>query len=128
MQEQERNQIEREENSESGISMRAYFAACGHNWYWFVLSLLACVALAMVFAKSRTQRYNSYAYILIKTDKKSGVSGEMQLFSDLGLGNKADAVENEIYVIKSTNRPGCQPAWTCMPVLQQADVALCEYI
>ena len=103
MQEQERNQIEREENSESGISMRAYFAACGHNWYWFVLSLLACVALAMVFAKSRTQRYNSYAYILIKTDKKSGVSGEMQLFSDLGLGNKADAVENEIYVIKSTN-------------------------
>ena len=103
MQEQERNQIEREENAESAVSMRDFFAACGQNWYWFVLSLFACVSLALVFAKSQTQRYSSSAYILIKTDKKSGVSGEMQLFSDLGLGNKANAVENEIYVIKSTN-------------------------
>lgn len=104
MQDQEKNQLERDENVESGISLRAYFAACGHNWYWFVLSLIACTTIAFVYAQSQTKHYRSYAYIKIKSDdKKNGSNGAgASLFADLGLGNKADAVENEIYVLKST--------------------------
>lgn len=106
MQDQEKNQLEREENVESGISLRAYFAACGHNWYWFVLSLIACSAIAFVYATSQTHRYSASAYIKIKSDDKKGGNSASalggSLFSDLGLGNKADAVENEIYVLKST--------------------------
>lgn len=105
MQDQEKNQLEREENVESGISLRAYFAACGHNWYWFLLSLIACTTIAFVYAQSQTKHYRSYAYIKIKSDdKKNGSNGGAgaSLFADLGLGNKADAVENEIYVLKST--------------------------
>ena len=103
MQEQEEKiQIERDNQEESGVNMRAFFAACRKNWYWFVLSLIAFTALSVVVAKSLTQQYSATAYILIKSDKNSGVSGEMQLFADLGLGNKADDVFNEMYVIKST--------------------------
>lgn len=102
MQEQERNIIEREELQDEGVSMRMVFSACLKNWYWFVLSLVAFTALSVVVAKSLREQYSSYAYILIKSDKDSGISGEMQLFSDLGLGNKANDVDNEVYVIKST--------------------------
>lgn len=90
------------ENVESGIPIRAYFSACINYWYWFVLSLIACCSLAFVVVKSLTQQYSAHAYILIKSDDQTGISGELQLFSDIGLGNKADVVENEIYVIKST--------------------------
>ena len=100
MQEQEKTQIEREEGAEQGIPMRAYFAACWHNWYWFVLSLVACASLALVYAKSQTQRYSASAYILIKTDKKSGVSGESCFLKNFGVWNITKAGENEIKVKK----------------------------
>lgn len=129
MQEQEKTQIEREEGAEKGIPMRAYFAACWHNWYWFVLSLVACASLALVYAKSQTQRYSASAYILIKTDKKSGVSGESFVFKDLGLGNRANAVENEIYVIKSSGlldnvvkTLGLDCQYYCKPLLRLVNV------
>lgn len=130
MQDQEKNQLEREENVESGISLRAYFAACGHNWYWFVLSLVACTTLAFVYAQSQTKHYRSYAYIKINSDdKKSGNGAGASLFADLGLGNKADAVENEIYVLKSTilldqvvERLGLSSQYYTKPLLRKINI------
>ena len=103
MQDQERSQFEKLENTESGISIRAFFSACLRNWYWFVISVVACTTVAFIFTQSQTQQFRSSAYILIGTDDKNGgMSGEMRIFSDIGLGNRVDAVENEIYVITST--------------------------
>ena len=86
----------------SGVSLRTFFSACCHNWYWFVASLIVCCAVAMVYGYSRTKEYRGFAYILIKSDEKSGTATDMRIFSDLGIGNAASATDNEVYVIKST--------------------------
>ena len=103
MQDQLDRVFDKLENTESGISIRAFFSACLRNWYWFVISVVACTTVAFIFTQSQTQQFRSSAYILIGTDDKNGgMSGEMRIFSDIGLGNRVDAVENEIYVITST--------------------------
>ena len=102
MQEFENNHVESKE-VENEISMREYFAACGSSWVWFVVSFLVCVAAAFFFAKSRTKTYSSTAYILIKSSEDSGASSAAAMFSDMGfMSNNSSAVENEIYVIKSS--------------------------
>ena len=102
MQEFENNQVENKEVS-SEIPMREYFAACWSNWKWFVVSFLICATLAALFAKSRTKEYSSSAYVLIKSSEGAGNTMSTAMFTDLGLiGDNSSAVENEIYVMKST--------------------------
>ena len=102
MQEFENNQVENKEVS-SEIPMREYFAACWSNWKWFVVSFLICATLAVLFAKSRTKEYSSSAYVLIKSSEGAGNTMSTAMFTDLGLiGDNSSAVENEIYVMKST--------------------------
>jgi tyrosine-protein kinase Etk/Wzc len=105
MQNQEINkqQEDKEKEASGGISIREYFSVCLRNWYWFVISIVACTAIAYIYAISQPQKFESRAYILIKSDKKSGGSSESNMFSDLGIGNRVDAAENEIYTIMSTS-------------------------
>lgn len=102
MQDFEHNQVENKEVSNE-ISMREYFSACGSYWLWFVISFVLCVAVAIIFAKSRTQEYSSTAYILIKSSEDAGGNTAAAMFADMGfMSNNSSAVENEIYVVKST--------------------------
>ncbi|MEG2599532.1 MAG: Wzz/FepE/Etk N-terminal domain-containing protein, partial [Muribaculaceae bacterium] len=102
MQNQDTNLVEKEEVN-TGISMRDFFEACFHYWYWFVLSIIVCAGLAFFFAKSQTQKYKVTGLVLIKSDDKNGKIPDNALFSDLGLGNPGQAVENEMYVLQSTS-------------------------
>ena len=103
MQELENNQVENREVSNE-ISMREYFSACGAYWKWFVLSFVVCAAIAVLFAKSRTQEFSSSAYVLIKSSDGAGSNNMASaMFADMGImGDNSTAVENEIYVMKST--------------------------
>ena len=103
MQEFDNNQVENREVAGSEISMREYFAACWSNWKWFALSFIVCTVLAVLFAKSRTCEYSSSAYVLIKSSEGAGSNMATAMFTDLGfMGDNSSAVENEIYVMKST--------------------------
>ena len=102
MQELEQNQVENKEVTNE-ISMREYFSACASYWVWFVVSFVICVAVAVLFAKSRTPQYSSSAYILIKSSEGAGGNSAAAMFTDMGfMSNNSSAVENEIYVVKST--------------------------
>lgn len=101
MQEIENNQVESKEAG-SEISLREYFSACVSNWIWFALSFVLCAAVALIYAKSQTQKYSATAYILIKSSVESGNNANM-MFADLGfMPQSASAVENEIYVVRSS--------------------------
>lgn len=102
MQEFDNNQSENR-GVENEISMREYFSECVRHWKWFVLSFVICASLAVLYAKSKTQTYSSTAYVLIKSSDGAGGNSATAVFSDLGFNtNNWYAVENEIYVFKST--------------------------
>ena len=46
------------ETSDSGFQIRAYLMACAHNWYWFVMSIIACACLAFLSSKSQPKLYS----------------------------------------------------------------------
>ena len=103
MQEFENSQVESGEVGNE-ISMREFFSACLKHWVWFAVSIVVCAALALLYAKSKMQSYSSTAYILIKSSDGAGGNSAAAVFSDLGFTspNNWYAVENEIYVLKST--------------------------
>ena len=105
MQDFERDQIEKDENADSGIPLRAFFEACLGYWYWFVISIVGMTLIAFVFTQSQTQTFLSNATVVINIEDKNGggsIASELSMFSDLGFNTGADNVENEMYVMKST--------------------------
>lgn len=72
------------------------------KWWWFILSVLAFLALAIYFIKSSTPVYSIKSTALIKDTKKTP-SAEMGMLSELGgFGSMGtNSIENEIEVLKS---------------------------
>lgn len=72
------------------------------KWWWFILSVLLCVAYGYYILKKSPEIYNVQSTILIK-DARKAPSVEMGALSQLGgFGNSgANSVENEIEILKS---------------------------
>lgn len=95
--------IEQEEGKEvSRVSIISYLRECGHNWIWFLLSVIVCCSIAVLYVKSRTQLYSTYAYVLIKSDIQPGTNSANSIFSELGVNSNSSILENEIFVFKSS--------------------------
>ena len=72
------------------------------RWPWFVLSVLFLVTIAFAYLRYSNPVYSIDASILIKDNKKSGISPDLAAFADLGiLGGSANNPENEIEILKS---------------------------
>ena len=72
------------------------------KWYWFVLSVLLCMLIAIYYIKKSVSVYNIQTSILIK-DSKKAPSSEMGALAQLGGfgGSGANSIENEIEILKS---------------------------
>lgn len=69
-------------------------------WYWFVLSVFCFIALAYLYNRYATPKYEINSKIQILEEK--GSSPEMAVFKDLDfLGGKQNEVEDEIEVLNS---------------------------
>lgn len=69
-------------------------------WYWFLLSVFSFVALAYLYNRYATPKYEVSSKIQILEEK--GASPEMSVFKDLDfLGGKQSEVEDEIEVLNS---------------------------
>jgi len=89
-------------DSDETINIRAEIEKYLIHWKWFVLGGILVLTLAFLYLRYATPQYNVSAVILIKDDKKSGVSAELAAFEDLGvLGGSSQNIDNEIEIIKS---------------------------
>lgn len=72
------------------------------KWWWFVLSVLAFLVLAIFYIKTSTPVYSVQSTVLIK-DTKKAPSSEMGMLSELGgFGSMGtNSIENEMEVLKS---------------------------
>ncbi|TXF77550.1 GumC family protein [Chryseobacterium sp.] len=72
------------------------------KWWWFILSVIALLALAVFYIKITTPVYTVKATALIKDTKKTP-SADMGMLSELGgFGSMGtNSIENEIEVLKS---------------------------
>jgi capsular exopolysaccharide synthesis family protein len=72
-------------------------------WKWFLLSLILFSGLAYIYLRYSTPEYVATASILIKDNKKTGLSAELETFKDLGIvgGNSLNNTDNEVEILRS---------------------------
>ena len=91
----------------SSFNFQAIFKALILNWKWFLLSIIICVGLGLIYLRYTTPVYNVTAKLLVKddnSDKRSG-GGTLQALesmSNLGIISNNYGIENEQQILTST--------------------------
>ncbi|MFK8058546.1 MAG: GumC family protein [Polaribacter sp.] len=73
------------------------------HWKWFLLGGILSISIAYLYLRYTTPIYSASTTILIKDNKKSGISAELEAFKDLGIigGGSSNNPDNEIEILKS---------------------------
>lgn len=71
------------------------------HWKIFLISVLCCLFLAIVYLKYTTSEYKIFSTIVIKDDKKGQAGYDMTAFSDLGILSQGGNIDNEIEILRS---------------------------
>src|SRR5690606_25501165 len=90
------------QNTQEDVNLNEVIKPYLRKWYWFVLTVLAMLALAVLYIKSTAPEYEIKSQVLIK-DAKKGMSSDMSMLSDLsGLGGMStNSIDNEVEVFKT---------------------------
>ena len=98
-----------EDEEESNFDIKSIIDLFRINWKVFAFSLMACLALGVVFLKVKNPTYQVSTKMLIKEEGKkmtglsSIISGNALLSSmaDLGMVSSSNGVDNEIEILQS---------------------------
>lgn len=71
------------------------------KWYWFVISLVVALSLAVLYIKKTPPLYTRAAAINIKDSDKSGSTSGTQELSDLGVLKNKTNINNELITLQS---------------------------
>ncbi len=102
MTEQQNTQIAEPEykHDNTSFSIHDILQMILQNWYWFVISVGACLIFAVFYLQTTPKIYHREATILVKDSRKGG-DMDITAFSDLaGLSTRRN-VDNEVYVLQS---------------------------
>ncbi|KGL64343.1 GumC family protein [Polaribacter sp. Hel1_85] len=103
MQEQQQNFTSKIVENNDTIDIRAELGKYLVHWKWFVIGGMLSMVLAFIYLRYKTPLYNASTSIMIKDNKKSGISAELASFSDLGIigGGSSNNTDNEIEILTS---------------------------
>lgn len=86
----------------AGLRLQEFLFLCLENWYWFIISVVVCVAIGFIYVKKTEPIYRKSASILIKTDSQGrSISSNSAIFEDLGINSANNSLFDEIEIIKS---------------------------
>ena len=73
------------------------------RWGWFLLSLVACLGVAVLYLAITPKQYTRYAELLVKDDVKNagGAAAISNEFKDLGIFSSQSNINNELTTLKS---------------------------
>ena len=72
------------------------------HWKWFLISVFVTLFLGYMYIKKSALLYSASSTIMIKNDRRGGMSEELAAFKELSiLGSNNKNVDNEIQVLKS---------------------------
>lgn len=86
---------------ENNLNLNDIFHIVLANWYWFLLSVMVCGGVAVLYLKWAPKVYTRTASVLIKDNSKGGGLSESAAFEELNMFNVKSNVDNEVLVFKS---------------------------
>src|ERR1035437_6785113 len=99
------NYPDTEEEIEDGhsIDLLALFFKYLSYWKIFLASVAVCMIISVINLKRTTPLYHVTTKVLLKDDKKGGVTAELGPLKELGMSNAKNNVDNEMEVLKTSN-------------------------
>ena len=90
------------DNNES-LNIREELEKYVFHWKWFFFGVVIALIGAFIYLRYSTPLYSATATIMIKDNKKAGISKELEAFKDLGIigGSSSNNTDNEIEILKS---------------------------
>ena len=70
-------------------------------WKWFLISIVACIGLAIAYLLYTTPEYKILSRVVINDDKKGYTPDVSSAFSDLGIFTPKNNIDNEIEIFRS---------------------------
>jgi capsular exopolysaccharide synthesis family protein len=94
---------ESSEGEKSRLDFQTIYAALVLHWQWFLLSLIICFCLALIYLRYAEPVYEVSARMLIKDEnkKKNTASQMLAGVEDLGFLTNSTGIDNEVEVLKS---------------------------
>ncbi len=97
-------QQENQEEGKAFFNLAAIYRAIVLNWYWFLLSIIICLAAAFLYLRYTVPVYNAYAKMLVKDEDGGRRSASLiRNSSTLGQITQNYGIENETEIIKSSS-------------------------
>ena len=84
-----------------GFSFQELMFLVIRKWYWFLISILICMGLAILYLLVTPPTYTRKMSILIKDHDNSSLASEFSTFSTYGPGMKRANVHNEMLTLNS---------------------------
>lgn len=79
------------------IDIRALLEDYRAHWYWFLISLVVCCGIGVVYIKVRNVKYAVRANVLISSEDKSSALLDISNI----LGGSDGSVDNEVFVMSA---------------------------
>lgn len=90
------------QNKDKVVNLKQFLYLCLSNWQWFVVSVIICLGLALLYIMHAAPSYKRDALVMIRTnDDGNSMSANTAMLQDLGINNGNTPVENEIAIIGS---------------------------
>ena len=89
------------ENLDQDFQIRAVVDQYVTHWRWFLLGVVVSLVVAYIYLRYTVPQYRAVTTILVKDDKKGGLSSELSAFADMGIGGVKSNLDNEIEILKS---------------------------
>ncbi len=87
--------------TDNNFNISEFLNSCLSRWYWFVISLIISVGVAIYKIATTQPTYTRYCEVLIKSkDKAPSIDEQMANMANLGLRTTTNAY-NEIYTFKA---------------------------
>ncbi len=95
---------EKKEEESSSFNFETIYTAFILNWKWFLLSVIICVCIGLLYVRYKIPVYNITAKLLIKDDENQGNSFSQTLedITSLGIISNSYGTENEMEILTSS--------------------------
>lgn len=70
------------------------------HWYWFIISIVICLGIALLYLGYTAPLYERKATVLVK-DSRKGSGSDVTAFNDIIGGIARRSVDNELHIFKS---------------------------
>ena len=91
------------DKEESSFNFRELYTMLILNWQWFLLSIAACVLVAMLYLRYASPVFQVSSKMLIKDDgnRRRGAQDMLANMQDFGFISNSAGIENEVEILQS---------------------------